>query len=158
MKQFTPLTEIEAGLRLTSDHLNAVSDALAATIVKLNALLQKYNIGVSAWHVYKKTSTFEYALGYSKIQNKWQLAVRERDVNEPDNDEIWALAQAPRFHRHEALAHLESLVTRIRENAEVLGKQILSRQKYLEGWLDGQEKPVPANGTGGEATPHAGGK
>lgn len=108
-------------LRNASVNLNTASDALGGTVAVLNDRLKQLNLGVSFWFTWVVTQTGGRAIGYSKVGNKWGLAIKQF---RNDGEEVWAFNEAPRWMRIEAvkfLPHLlEAGVTRSEETCREL--------------------------------------
>ena len=121
-KLFTRLEEL-------STQLNASSDALSESIKHLEAKLASLRLGVSVWVEEPiDTTSFEVErvntfLGYTKVNGKWCLALRD-NLNEiignpEDEARILPLQQASREIRVKALLYLPDLIKALEAAAEV---------------------------------------
>jgi hypothetical protein len=118
---FTRLEEL-------STQLNASSDALSESIKRLEAKLASLRLGISVWleepidtYLYQddRISTF---LGYTRVNGKWCLALRD-DSNEIIGDPeleapVQPLLQASRENRIKALQLMPAMIVSLETAAE----------------------------------------
>jgi hypothetical protein len=118
---FTRLEEL-------STQLNASSDALSESIKRLEAKLASLRLGISVWleepidtYLYQgdRISTF---LGYTRVNGKWCLALRD-DSNEIIGDPeleapLQPLLQASRENRIKALQLMPAMIVSLETAAE----------------------------------------
>jgi len=103
-----------------ADKLNASSDALGAAVNALAERIHGLHLGVAAWHLMAVTAKKERHIGYTKINGKWDLAIREVELRPPDdNDEyVWRFNEAPLWMRLEAISHLPDFMTTLVKRAD----------------------------------------
>ena len=119
--------------------LNAVSDELAEPVSSIEAALQRLNLGVSAWILFKSIhddieDRYEYRgssyLGYAKVSQQWGLAIRYEATIDgaPHEEEEWRYSDAPRAYRLEALEKLPELLDKL---VETSGKTAAKLRKTI---------------------------
>lgn len=101
-----------------AEELNKETDALKDSVSDLDKRLGKMKIGATVWldHVLKDGENEDansYLLGYTKIRDKWRIAVRRDDEGSSE----LALSKAPRLIRVQALNHLDELLDALTERA-----------------------------------------
>ena len=127
-------------LSLAANNLNAASDELGKAISLLDAALKKLNLGISAWVQLSGNENGDYwwsrDLGYTKIGDKWGVALRKAKGNyqDPDNDsdELWLFNEAPRWMRTEAVGKIPDLLEALLKVAENTTKKI--REKTAQAY------------------------
>jgi hypothetical protein len=125
-------------LTVSSQNLDNAVKEWKQYITALNAAVQKINVGVAAWHQIAGDQDDNYDwwtrdIGYSKIKDKWCIALRRTWGNHahPDDDgeEVWRFEDAPRWLMVEAGGKiadlLETLVKRTDETTEKVNKRAL---------------------------------
>ncbi len=130
------MTDVFVKLEKAGEDLNAASNQLGDSVTELNAVLQKFSLGVAAWTwVAGRNATTENMtewsreVGYAKVGKKWGLALRSQYVNEKGEreEETWLFSDGPRWMRAEAVGKipelLEHLVERALETAELIRKK-----------------------------------
>jgi hypothetical protein len=127
-------------LTTAAKNLNQVSDELSQTISFLDAVLQKLNLGVSAWvpvtgdedpngHYWSRD------IGYAKVENHWGIALRNihGSYDDPDGevttDDLWLFNDAPRWLRAEGVAHIAALFEKLTRLADDTAKRIQKSSK-----------------------------
>jgi hypothetical protein len=144
-------------LKGVADKLNKESDALQEILATMNTKLAELNIGLDVWcelpheifclgdnevtEQNEKTGyRYGWAIGYTKLQEGWSIAVREvRAANlssdwpeiEPDGDPI-SLLKAPRTVRIAAAQKLCTLINEINNAAERGVKAIEDARRIAE--------------------------
>lgn len=124
-------------LSLVAKDLNVVSDDLTKAVSILEEALQRLNLGVSAW---VRLSGWESEIGndwwsrdigYTKLRDKWGIALRKAsgNYNFPDDDsaEEWTFNDAPRWMRAEAVAKIPDLLDALLKQAQDTTKKIKDR-------------------------------
>ncbi|HMD84038.1 MAG TPA: hypothetical protein VKO18_04985 [Terriglobia bacterium] len=123
-------------LSLAANGLNTASDELGKAISVLDAALQKLNLGVSAWAPLAGNEDPPYtwwtrSVGYSKIGDKWGIALRKASGNynypEQDSEELWLFNDAPRWMRIEAVGKIPDLLEALLKEAEETTKKIRNK-------------------------------
>ena len=143
-----PVRDEMERLRQAAEALNAATDGLNEVIEQLEDELAKIGVGLTYWldEYQAQPAIFDHqeqndrrakgwTLGYTKIGDRWRLAVREVTVEVPseEDDPIsrtpWSflrrgtavpLLTAPRIVRAEAAPELERLVSGLRARADHL--------------------------------------
>lgn len=118
-----------AALRDTVAALDMQTDQLGQAITELEDLLQVIKPGVAAWAtiaVRDGVNGWSRAIGYTKINGRWSLALRERK-KEGETENVWAFNEAARWMRVEAAAHIPelfaALVQRTMEMSEAMSNR-----------------------------------
>jgi hypothetical protein len=130
-KELSPLERTRSSfkqLAASATHLNAASDELSAVVCALDQALKGLGLGISAW---VKVSGDDDAqdgyhwsrdIGYSKVGNRWGIALRETsgNYNYPDDDdsESWLFADAPRWLRIESIGKIPDLLEHLVKQAD----------------------------------------
>jgi predicted nucleic acid-binding Zn-ribbon protein len=101
-----------------AEALNRETDNLKDTVSELEKRLGKMNIGATVWlerllEWSDEGNDTAYELGYTKIKDKWRIAVR---VKGEEGSEL-PLSKAPRLVRAIALRHLDELLDLLTERA-----------------------------------------
>jgi hypothetical protein len=115
--------------------LNTASDELGKPIQIWEAALKKLNLGVSAWveisHGRHEEIWWDRGVGYTKLRDRWRIALRERDGNsyapQEDSEEVWVFNDAPRWMRIEAVGKLPDLLDALLKRAEETTKTIRAK-------------------------------
>jgi len=135
--------------------LNSVSDELGRAISAIDLVLQRLNLGVPSWvrvtGYSDEFANYQYReIGYSKINNKWGIALRTRQGNENDDDErseSWSFNDAPRWQRVEAVEKIPDLMDQLVKEAEATTKRIKDKIDHAKHLADAFEqaamKPPP---------------
>jgi hypothetical protein len=131
------LKEIANELNLTSDNFNKI-------IVSLE---EEIGIGITTWVRVAGQDDDEFhefwsrELGYTKIDNKWGLAIREttgNHISKVRERKIWAFNHAPRPYRIEALVMIPELLEKLKKFAiktiKKLGESIDEAQIILDNF------------------------
>jgi hypothetical protein len=126
---FTRLEEL-------STQLNASSDALSESIKRVEAKLASLRLGVSVWLEEPIDTSFycddrlETILGYTKVDGKWCLALRDNAndaIGNPEDSTVTQpLQQASREYRIKALQHIPELIKALEAAAEAELKAVQS--------------------------------
>jgi hypothetical protein len=143
--------------------LNSQSDSLNKSIATLNDHLASLNLGLEVWldagpfpledsgyyiiqdrahpHVGKKGRD-TITLGYSKVEDKWQLAIKDESFiyegKGDDQDEISdgcmtaPLLKATREVRTEAVRHFDRLIDHMKTQARSMLENIASAEKLAK--------------------------
>jgi hypothetical protein len=103
-----------------SARLNSASDELANAVHPIDAALKKLNLGVTAWHSYKRFDDphgSEYywsrRIGYARVGRTWGLALSTVSgyySSDDEDKEEWLFNDAPRWMRVEAVDHIPDLL------------------------------------------------
>lgn len=86
-----------ADLRIAAKNLNDASDRLSVEMEVLNDRLKSLALGVSAWVSFKADGPNTVQVGYTKINKKWGIVIREVFNGTPGN--AWPFNEAPRHYR-----------------------------------------------------------
>ena len=118
--------------------LNAVSDDLGRAIADIDESLKKLNLGIEVWvTVVEESDNRDHSfwskqIGYSKIENKWGVALRRSIGNYRNPDEAkveqWLFNDAPRYFRVAGVEKIPELLKKL--TAAAAEKQ---RKTYRRG-------------------------
>jgi len=123
-----------AGKQLAGISIDAKAavDELCANIAPLEAALEKFNLGVSAWFTITGSerddgSYWSREIGYAQIGKKWGIALKRVEGHHAadyDNEEIWLFKDAPKWLQIEGVTKIpdlfEALLTRAQDTIEKL--------------------------------------
>jgi hypothetical protein len=138
-----PLEKAQSAFKHLSEvalDLNTASDELSQVVGALDEALKTLNLGITGW--VKITGgedsggDFHWSrdIGYSKIGTKWGIALRERSGYysdpEPEENESWLFAEAPRWLRAEGVGKIPELLEHLGKQAETTTKNL--RKKTSE--------------------------
>lgn len=123
--------------------LNTASNAFGSAISTLDDALSKLNPGVSAWVTVLSTSgeetpweTDEERLGYTKLKNRWGLALCTATLDQQEGtetvDEVWAFNDAPRSMRLRALNDIPRLLEALAKEAAKAAKEVEQQARHAE--------------------------
>lgn len=114
--------------------LNEASDELGKTIATLEAVLQRLNLGVTAWVTFRHSTSEDHLyytydqVGYEKSGGKWGIVIRSLSGEPGDNgdtiDGSWFFNESPRLQRVKALNKLPELLDELKKSADATTKQI----------------------------------
>ena len=133
---FERVIELLPSLAATAANLNEASKALSEVIDRIDAALQRLNLGVTAWvkvrggdNADKGGSHFWCErLGYSRIGRKWGLTLRKMKGDELEygleEDEEWPFNEAPRFLRIRAITKIPDLIKELDLEAKKVTEQV----------------------------------
>jgi hypothetical protein len=146
-------------LSSAAKNLNSVSDELGRAITAIDYILQRLNLGVPTWvQIHGGTDErtgeeyWSRDVGYSKIGNRWGIALctREGDYTSHDEErrEEWLFNDAPRWLRVEGVEKIPDLLEELIKNTEKTTEKIkgkIGRAKQLAGALEqaAAAKPAP---------------
>jgi len=132
-------------LALAAGSLNAVSDELSQSIVRLDSALLKLNLGVSTWVRLSRTEDSHGAfslkeLGYAKVGDRWGLALRticgrgrgRGSGGDQDEREEWLFNDAPRPLRVQAIDMIPELLERLVRDARNTARSIQRKIRQAE--------------------------
>ena len=142
-----------------STKLNQKSDKLNSIISTVNRKLTKLNFGIEVWLAHDPVEAGDYQvfydeneheesasqrtitlLGYAKVDDEWQLAVKRTlcQINEAGEEEItntWGvqpLLKAPRVVRSSAMRLIPDLLDALKDRGESLLRAIEKAEKAAE--------------------------
>ena len=153
MVNLSELTPLAKELNQTTDEINSI-------ISTVNEKLAALNLGVEAWldpsttskipaadltvttHLHRSTASMP-VLGYAKLEDAWQLAIKEekiiyqwnddaREEEEVSEDSYRPLLKASRDVRLRALEQLPQLLDALKRQGEAVLKTIARAQKAAE--------------------------
>ena len=152
MVNLSELTPLAKELNQTTDEINGI-------ISTVNEKLAALNLGVEAWldpstiskipaadltvtHLHRSTASTP-VLGYAKLEDAWQLAIKEekiiyqwnddaREEEEVSEDSYRPLLKASRDVRLRALEQLPQLLDALKRQGEAVMKTIARAQKAAE--------------------------
>lgn len=153
--QVTPVKRVQDSykqLSMAAASLNSASDGLGKAISKLDAALNRLNLGVSSWVTLSEGDGNQQGqswwwarqFGYAKVRDKWGVALRTRsgDESHPEggvSEEAWLYNDAPRWMRAEAVGKipelLETLLKQVQETTKGI-EQKTAQAMELAGVLD----------------------
>lgn len=116
--------------------LNAASDELAKPIQIWESALKKLNLGVPAWVEISSGGDegdhwWDRSVGYTKLKDRWGIALRTRAGNYPypeeSSEELWAFNEAPRWMRIESVGKLPELLDALLKQAEETTQKIRAK-------------------------------
>lgn len=138
-------------LTVLSVTLNKQSNEINGLIEELNHELSKLNLGLESWLEYEPIKSwrdedlpsgqhFENQLGYTRVADGWELAVRQVVlVERPNGDKetiltVWmgALLKCDRETRIRSMQHIPRLLDLIRMDATAVIESIDAARKALE--------------------------
>jgi hypothetical protein len=150
-------------LSVAAKNLNTASDELGKAVSVLDSALQILNLGVSAWVRIsggRNDDTFDWwsrDLGYTKVGNKWGLALKEVNGNmippEEESAEVWLFNEAPRWMRAEAVGKIPDLLEALVKQAEDTTKKIKEKTTQVHELAAAMSKVAEAQH--GEESSHA---
>jgi hypothetical protein len=127
-----------------SRRLNQKSDQLNDLISSINGKLAKFNFGIEVWTmseaVMAEGSSMAF-LGYTKIEDEWQLAVWDRDdvLRTEDSgglhrigQNVWPLLKVSRKVRLQAMPLVPRLLDDIKRRAEELLNGLAQAEEAAE--------------------------
>lgn len=116
--------------------LGSATDEFSKPINRINDVLQKLHLGVTAWVSFDSGEDpwgnwSSSDIGYARIAEKWGLAIREREGNhndgEPRSSQSWYFNDAPRTLRVDALEKLPELLDKLTKAAEKTAKKLIEK-------------------------------
>jgi prefoldin subunit 5 len=135
--------------------LSSKSNEFSKAIAILDAVLQKLQLGVTAWERIHGSDDdgqgnyWSQDVGYAKIDGAWGIAIREKrgnhHVDEAYESSEWLLNDAPRPLRIDAVDKLPELIDKLVKNADKTARKIdekLSQVKGLAACLNGAATEV----------------
>jgi len=139
----TSFTKLSAAAK----DLNKVSDELGQAISSIDYVLQRLNLGVPTWVTirggqdeYTGEEYWSRDIGYSKVGNRWGIALctREGDYNYPDREkfEAWLFNDAPRWLRVEGVEKIPDLLEELIKNTEQTTKKIKGKIDHAKQLAD----------------------
>jgi hypothetical protein len=128
-----------------SRRLNQKSDQLNDLIRSINRKLAKFNFGIEVWtmpEAVKSEGSSMAVLGYTKIEDEWQLAVWDRDDVLRTDDKggdlhrigqnVWPLLKVTREVRLQAMPLVPRLLDDIERRAEELLNGLAQAEEAAE--------------------------
>lgn len=151
-----PISDNLQALSAAASKLNKVMDDLNKALERIEGDILRTGVGVTVWlnvdllgsGVPPDQSVDYWQLGFTKIQNRWRIAVRRmettRDRSDPET-QSWRqarpalpLASAPRQVRLKAPPHLEALIEELTDTANRLLERVESAKRSLTWTEDAQ--------------------
>ncbi len=122
-------------LSSAAQDLNKASDELSSSIVSIDAILHKLNLGVPTWvHISGHSEETDYwvkEVGYAKVGSRWGIALRTRegDFNFPLDEkcEQWLFSDGPRWLRGEGVEKIPDLLDELVKSAVSMTQKIRSK-------------------------------
>lgn len=102
-----------AKLKETAERLNSASDRLSQAVDVLNARLKTIGLGVSAWVDVRTDGTSTVQVGYTKLNKKWQVAIRALSLIDGVVTDESPFNEAPRHYRVLAVYKLHDLMNEL---------------------------------------------
>jgi hypothetical protein len=151
-------THLVSELTQSAKTLNQESDSINALISKFEETLTAINLGLEVWLTYPSLrsgrwteendegvttdeGTQDEELGFTKVADKWRLAVRtatyriERGTSGLtllSTERPWPLLDQSREIRIEALRHFPALAARMKQAADAAVKAITDAKKFVK--------------------------
>jgi hypothetical protein len=119
-KNIPPSERINASVKqlagFTVDLKNAAEE-LCANIAPLEAALQRFDLGISAWYEitgnqHQDGSYWSRNIGYTCVGKKWGIALKKVEGHEAadrDDEEVWLFKDAPRWMQIESVTKIPDL-------------------------------------------------
>lgn len=119
--------------------LNEASDDLNKSIEAINARLKSISPGVSAWLPLAKSEQQELFIGYTKIGDTWQIALRQTQGARETagfKENVWSFTSAARWMRIDSAHRIPDLIDTLNERVRDMTVKMRKKADFARELAD----------------------